>query len=431
LIEQPARRETERVICAGIRGQNLYRKYSSFMLSPEESMQELCRLVQTLGYETCVVVTQERDAPDPATYFGKGKVMEISSLVSETDASYLVIDGQLTPFQVRNLEDATGIRVLDRTEVILKIFAARARTKEGKLQVELASNKHALTRLSGHGRDMSNPGGGIGTRGPGEQKLEADRRAIRRRIARLSREIEKLQKVRSEQKKRRKRSNIPLVSLVGYTNAGKSTLFNALTGQNVVCDDKLFATLDPWTRKWTLPSGQVILLCDTVGFIQGLPHELVAAFRATLEESLDADLLLHVVDLSSPVWMQQMATVERVLTQFGAQDLPRIMCFNKIDLTSSDIDLASVKRRYTPSVAISALQGIGLNELSRAVEEHLGKNNQTISWKIPYSSWDVLYEIRRKGTVLNESHGPDGATVTCKLSPEHIAKFKKKLSGMR
>ncbi|QUL99519.1 MAG: GTPase HflX [Candidatus Fermentithermobacillus carboniphilus] len=430
LKQNPAAGQGEWVILAGIRSHDLAGRDDTFVLSPDESMQELSRLVETLGYKPCAVVFQERPAPDPATYLGKGKVQEIASLASLKGASLLVIDGQLSPSQSRNLEDATGISVMDRTEVILKIFAARARTREGKLQVELAAQKHALTRLAGRGKNMSNPGGGIGTRGPGEQKIDVDRRVIRQRIASLSREIQKVAKVRSEQKKKRRESKIPLVSLVGYTNAGKSTLFKALTGEEVLCDDKLFATLDPWTRRWVLPSGQVVLLTDTVGFIQGLPHELVAAFHATLEESLDAELLIHVVDLSSPTWMAETLTVERVLADLGAGQRPRITCFNKVDKVL-DVDLEALVKRYQPAVAISALKGTGLDDLSRMVGEHILSGSETVSWEIPYSKWDVLYEIRRTGAVLEEKHGPYGATVKCRLPSEHAERFRQKLFGVQ
>lgn len=395
-------------------------------LSFEESLEELMRLAETLGLEPCATVRQEREAPDPATYFGKGKVEEIKALAEQEQAQYLIVDGALTPTQVRNLEESTGLEVLDRTTLILRIFAARAQSREGKIQVELASLRHNLTRLAGLGVTMSNPGGGIGTRGPGEQKIEIERRIIRQRIARLSRELERVRRVRTQQRKLRKESGIPLVSLVGYTNAGKSTLFNLLTGGNALCDDKLFATLDPWTRKWTLSTGQTVLLCDTVGFIQALPHELVAAFRATLEESVEADLLVHVVDLSSSVWKHQMETVNSVLEDLGVCDRPRIVLFNKVDKVNPDeIDLAL--REFPDAIPISALHGVGIDALEQSVIKWLARGKHRVSWKIPYSSWDLLWEIKRLGNVIEEKHQDDGALVTCELEEHHISRISKRL----
>lgn len=389
-------------------------------------MEELRSLSSTLGYIPCGVIVQERDAPDPATYLGKGKVSELADLVSSLEASLVVFDGVLSPVQAWNIQDVVGVPAIDRTELILRIFAARAQTKEGKLQVELAAARHALTRLAGHGRDMSALGGGIGTRGPGEQQLETERRLIRNRIAILNRKLKEVRRVRAGQRKRRKQSGMPLVSLVGYTNAGKSTLFNALTGQLALCDDMLFATLDPWVRKWEMSNGQIVLLCDTVGFIQGLPHELVAAFRATLEESVDADVLVHVVDSSSPVWEQQMATVEGVLTDLGANHLPRLTCFNKIDLLPQG-EVPSGARSYGSSLAISALQRTGLLDLERAVTNLLAESRRTIVWDIPYAQWDVVYEIRRLGVILEEQHHKDGAIITCTIGIRDAERLARRL----
>ncbi len=397
------------------------------ILTAQESAQELLRLADTLGIEVVETIIQERPSPDPATYLGKGKVQEVAGLIAEHQAQFVLIDGQISPTQLKNLEDALGATVLDRTEVILKIFAQRANTKEGKLQVELATRRHELTRLTGYGTVMSSLGAGIGTRGPGEQKLEVDRRVLRDRIAVLSKEIEKAHRVREEQRKQRKESQIPLISLVGYTNAGKSTLFRILTGEEVLCDDMLFATLDPWTRKWALPSGKIVLLSDTVGFIQGLPHDLVYAFRSTLEESLEADLLIHVVDISSPIWTQQMETVENVLEELGAKERPTVIAFNKTDRVI-DADLESMARIQGQTVGISALHGYGIEELSILVEQVLLAGTEVVSLSIPYSMWDVLSEIRQVGTIIEENHDDTGATITCRLSSADIARISKKLS---
>lgn len=400
-----------------------------FSLTAEESAQELARLAETLGLEVAATIIQERPAPDPATYLGKGKVQEIAGLVSDYGASYVLVDGQLSPSQAYNLEETLGVQVLDRTEVILRIFAQRARTKEGKLQVELATRRHELTRLTGRGTAMSSLGGGIGTRGPGEQKLEVDRRVLRRRISQLTDSLEKVRKVRKMQRKRRRESRIPQVSLVGYTNAGKSTLFRALTGEKVLCDDMLFATLDPWTRRWILPSGMVVLLSDTVGFIQKLPHELVYAFRATLEESLEADLLIHVVDVSSPTWEHQAETVENVLRDLGAAQIPMITVFNKIDmLPEKEVDDIMVDTRHR-ALGISALHGDGIDELAAMVEDEFLRDTQVVSLLVPYSMWDIVSEIRTCGSILDEVHGESGATITCRLSPVDANRINKKLSG--
>jgi len=397
-------------------------------LTAAESAGELVRLAETLGMEVAETIIQDRPSPDPATYLGKGKVQEVAELVADYEVSYVLIDGQLSPTQSNNLEEALGANVLDRTQVILGIFAQRAKTKEGKLQVELATRRHELTRLTGHGTAMSSLGAGIGTRGPGEQKLEIDRRVLRKRISQLTRDIDKVRRVREEQRKRRRDSQIPQVSLVGYTNAGKSTLFKALTGEQVLCDDMLFATLDPWTRKWVLPSGKVALLSDTVGFIQGLPHDLVFAFRSTLEESLEADLLVHVVDISSPTWIQQVKTVDDVLEELGASQLPTITVLNKADkVLYQDMDtLAGIRGK---ALGISALKGYGLDDLAVLVEEQLVAHTQVVSLSIPYSMWDVLSEIRDAGSILEEVHEESGARITCRLDPVDIDRFRKKLSG--
>jgi GTP-binding protein HflX len=414
------------VILVGIKDDPKRQDKRRLSLSAEESMVELSQLARTLGWEVRGILLQERDAPDPETYVGKGKARELSDLVSAEEASFVIVDGALSPAQARNLEDVTGVPAMDRAELILRIFASRAMTREGKLQVQLAAHRHRLSRLTGHGTEMSGQGGGIGTRGPGEQKIEMDRRLLRDKIAKLNRELQKVEQVRAEQRKRRKQSGIPLISLVGYTNAGKSTLFNALTLEETYQDDRLFATLDPWVRKWELPSGQVMLLVDTVGFIQGLPHELVAAFRSTLEESVDADVIVHVIDGSSPVWEQQVATVEGVLSDLGVSDRPRVNCFNKIDLLKDDLAV-EILREKNPSVGVSALYGTGLAELTDTVVKMLAESRRTVTWFIPYAAYDVVFEIKRLGAILEERQGEDGVTVTCALLPADAERLAKRL----
>jgi GTP-binding protein HflX len=421
----------ERVILAGIRdpGGRRGSQDAAQAASSEESMEEMARLAETMDYEPLTTVTQERDAPDPATYLGKGKVAELKDVVAQEGASLVIFDGVLSTTQARNVEESLEVPVMDRTDLILRIFASRANTSEGKLQVELARRRHELSRLAGFGAEMSNPGAGIGTRGPGEQKIELDRRVLRNRIARLNKKLEKVERVRAEQRKQRKESGIPVVSLVGYTNAGKSTLFNALTGEDAYADDRLFATLDPWTRKWTVPSGETVLLVDTVGFIQRLPHELVAAFRATLEESVDADVLVHVVDIAHRAWPQQMATVNGVLADLGVADRPKVTVLNKVDKVPPH-EVTAVTALHPGSLGISALHETGLQELAEAVSRVLAGKREVVTWTIPYSKWEVVFEIKRAGVVRSEIHGDDGAAVTCELSPDDVARFARKL-GIR
>jgi GTP-binding protein HflX len=347
---------TERAILVGID------VFGEQKIPVRESIEELERLADTAGAEVVGQITQKRAQPDQKYFIGSGKLEELKSLILSRRADLTIFDVELSPSQERNLENDLGTKVIDRTELILDIFAQHARSREGKLQVELAQSNFLLSRLTGHGVLMSRLGGGIGTRGPGETKLEYDRRRIRKRISDLKQEIEKVRKERSIRREKRKRSHLPTVALVGYTNSGKSTLLNAFSKAGVLTQDKLFATLDPTIRRVDLPSRKVMLLTDTVGFIQKLPHQLIAAFRATLEEVTEADLLLHVVDASHPYFEDQIAAVYTVLEELKCVTKPVITVFNKIDKLNKKLP-KRILEKYQPALAISALYAKGLEEL--------------------------------------------------------------------
>jgi GTP-binding protein HflX len=333
-----------------------------------ESMQELKSLADTAGAEVVGELTQKRTKPDQKFYLGSGKVQELKAYVLSQKADLAIFDVELSPAQERNLEDALEIKVIDRSELIIDIFAQHAKSREGKLQVELAQANFMMTRLTGHGILMSRLGGGIATRGPGETKLEYDRRRIRKRIADLKKETEKIRKDRNIQREKRRKSRFPTIALVGYTNSGKSTLFNYLSKSGVLTEDKLFATLDTTVRRVFLPSKNTILLSDTVGFIQKLPHQLVAAFRATLEEAIEADILMHVVDISNPYFEDQIEAVFGVLDELKCYNKPILTVFNKIDQLDKPISKALMEK-YRPAVAVCALNGTGINDLLNILEE--------------------------------------------------------------
>ena len=334
------------------------------------SMDELKSLAYTAGLEVVGEMVQKRDKPDPAYFIGSGKAEEIKALAAETSANVVVLDHDVKPMQQRNLEDLIGIKVIDRTELILDIFAQHAKSREGKLQVELAQNNYLLTRLTGHGTSMSRLGGGVGTRGPGETKLEFDRRKIKLKVSQLKKEIEDVRKARKVGREKRQQSGIPLIAIVGYTNSGKSTLLNALTKSDVLVENKLFATLDPTTRRLYLPNGKTVLATDTVGFIHKLPHQLVAAFRATLEETTNADLLLHVVNVASPYFEEQINSVYGVLEELGGITKPIITVFNKIDLLDGKPP-QELLDKYKPAIFISAYKKSGLEELLSTISDRL------------------------------------------------------------
>ncbi|MEJ5221190.1 MAG: GTPase HflX [Tepidiforma sp.] len=365
------------------------------LLPADESLNELAELARTAGAEVVARFTQRVDHPHPATYIGSGKVQEVTEAVRQHGANVVIFDDELSPSQQRNLERALGVKVIDRTALILDIFATRARTREGRLQVELAQHQYLLPRLAGQWSHLERMEGAIGTRGPGETQIETDRRLIRNRIAKIRRDLEEVRTQRELYRRRRARNNVPVVALVGYTNAGKSTLMRALSGADVLAEDKLFATLDPVTRRISLPSGEVVLLTDTVGFIQKLPTGLVAAFRATLEELEDADLLLHVVDIAHPNAYQHVQTVEATLRDLGVHEKPQLIALNKVDLLRhedgrpvADFDEARaiILGAGAPprNVAIiSAEKRWGLDLLRERIEEGLDGGFEALPVELP------------------------------------------------
>ena len=338
-------------------------------LDPKASLAELAELTETAGGLVAGSLLVNRQRPDPAHYFGKGKLEEIAELIAENEAELAIIDDELSVRQQNQLDERLPCRVIDRTALILQIFADHARTREGKLQIELAQLSYMLPRLSGKGKELSRLGGGIGTRGPGETQLEKDRRHIRRRIGALKKDIESIRRQRALNRDRRQKNQIPVFALVGYTNAGKSTLLNRLTGAGVAAEDKLFATLDPVTRRLRLGEGEA-LLTDTVGFIQRLPHSLVTAFRATLEEAAYADLLIHVADAAHPDMDEQIRTVRRVLEEVGCKEKPVVHVFNKADLLADPLDLRGALADCQPAVLLSAKTGEGIEQLKALLEEY-------------------------------------------------------------
>lgn len=413
--------ELERVILVGVSEAG----NSQDMLSDiDESLSELEELCRTAGAVTVGRVVQNRDAVHPGTYIGKGKLDEVAALLQETGAHGIVTDDELTPAQMKNLEDALDTKVMDRTLLILDIFAKHASTREGKLQVELAQLRYRSTRLAGFGTSMSRLGGGIGTRGPGEKKLEVDRRLIRSRISQLRRELEEMKTGRDMLRANRRRSAIPVVAIVGYTNAGKSTLLNYLTDAGVLSEDQLFATLDPTTRSCRMESGQEILFTDTVGFIRKLPHHLVEAFRSTLEEARYADIILHLVDASSETADVQMHVVYDTLARLEVGDKPVITAFNKQDRENVQAlkDLKADK-----SVRISAKTGQGVPELLAAVEEVLREQKVYLERTFPYGDAGRISVIRKVGQLLEEEYREDGIFVRAYLPREYADKLEKEL----
>lgn len=395
------KKETERVVLVGIS--------ISSKEDTEDSLKELAKLADTAGAEAVGTVIQAREQVHPGTYVGKGKLDELKELLWERDASGIICDDELSPVQMKNLQDELDVKVMDRTLVILDIFASRASTSEGKLQVELAQLKYRQTRLTGFGTAMSRLGGGIGTRGPGEKKLEMDRRFIKSRIAVLSRELKDVKRHREITREQRKKSRLPVAAIVGYTNAGKSTLLNTLTGAGILAEDKLFATLDATTRSLKLAGGQEILLTDTVGFIKKLPHHLVEAFRGTLEEAKYADFILHVVDASSPQMDSQMYTVYETLDNLGVRNKPVITVFNKQDKIEGVQIIRDFRADYT--VNLSAKTGEGISELLGLLEAVLREQKVYVEELYPYSELSKLQLIRKFGGLEEEAYQEDGVFV--------------------
>ena len=391
----------------------------------EDSLEELRQLAETAGAEVIAKFLQKRPKPDPGFFIGRGKVRDLALYAQQDDIDLCVFDEELSPAQQRNLEQALGIKVLDRTALILDIFAQRARTNEGKLQVELAQLQYTLPRIMGQGLSLSRLGGGIGTRGPGETKLETDRRMIRDRIAYIKGCIDKVQNVRKLHRSHRNKNQVPSVSLVGYTNAGKSTLLNVLTNSDVYEKDQLFATLDPTTRQLNLPDKRQAILTDTVGFIQRLPHQLIAAFKSTLEETLDADLLVHVIDVSHPLYKEQSEAVYRVLQEVGAQDKPILSVFNKIDKLPQDSGLLEQLRAIPESVCISAKKEIGLETLLAVITEHLKLKTIEVTLLIPYSDSGAAAKLFEEGTVLAQDYEAEGIKITVRLQANDINRWEK------
>ena len=388
----------------------------------EASLDELEELAQTAGAETLAKVIQNRESFHSATYVGKGKIEEIRLLVDELGATGVICDDELSPAQISNLTEELQVKVMDRTLLILDIFAARANTNEGKIQVELAQLKYQSSRLVGLRSSLSRLGGGIGTRGPGETKLEMDRRLIHDRIGQLRRELDNVVTHLELTRSQRSRTGIPVVAIVGYTNAGKSTLLNTLTDAGVLSEDKLFATLDPTTRNLELPSGQQILMTDTVGFISKLPHQLVDAFKSTLEEAVYADIILHVVDASNPQMDTQMHVVYETLEHLGAQDKPVITAFNKMDLWENDEVLRDFKADKT--VSISAKHGNGLDDLKNAIEDILRESKVYLEKVYDYADAGKIATIRKYGQLLSEEYTGEGILVKAYVPVEIYEKVK-------
>jgi GTP-binding protein HflX len=388
----------------------------------EASLEELALLADTAGAEPAHSELQRRRTPDPATYIGKGKAEELQGVVQSLDIDVVIFDDELTPAQQRNLERMFAVDVVDRVALILDIFAQHATSQEGAVQVELAQLRYRLPRLRGRGLQLSQQGAGIGTRGPGETQLEVDRRRLLRRMQKLERDLLDLAATRATQRKARKRRVIPHVALVGYTNAGKSTLLNRLTHAGVLVQDQLFSTLDPTVRRLHLPGGETVLLSDTVGFVRRLPHQLVEAFRSTLEEVVDADLLLHIVDASAPDVDARIHAVGTVLHEIDAGDVPRLIAWNKADVADDDT-LKLLLNAYPGSVAISAANGVGLPDLLTAIGDRLRALAHVSEFVVPFERGDVLAALHRAGEVLVEVHGDRATRVRARLPQAAVGRF--------
>ena len=387
----------------------------------EDSLAELAELVKTAGALVAGTLIQKRELIHPGTYVGTGKVAEIAELLEHTGATGIVCDDELSPAQLKNLENMLNTKVMDRTLIILDIFAARATTSEGKIQVELAQLKYRLSRLTGLGRSMSRLGGGIGTRGPGEKKLEIDRRLINDRIAQLNRELKEVVKHREIARAKRERNAVPVVAIVGYTNAGKSTLLNHLTDAEVLEEDKLFATLDPTTRLLELEGHQQVLLTDTVGFIRKLPHHLIEAFKSTLEEAKYADYIFHVVDASNPQRDKQMYIVYETLDRLGVKNKKILTLFNKMDQRTDEEPLQDFRADHV--LQISAANNTGLYQVREVLQEMLREDKVYIERVIPYAQAGILQLVRSKGELVSEEYVPEGIAIKAYVPMEVYGKL--------
>ena len=395
----------------------------------EWSLDELEALAETAGADTVDRLVQRRGTPDAATYLGRGKAKETAQLAKALDADVLIFDDELTPAQGRNLEEIAGVnplaerglKVVDRTGLILDIFAQHARSAEGKLQVELAQLNYRLPRLRGWGDALSRLGGGIGTRGPGETALESERRAILRRIQRVKKDLEDLQRTRRLKRSRRSSSGIPVIALVGYTNAGKSTLLRRLTDADVLVQDQLFSTLDPTTRRLQLPFGRDALMTDTVGFVKKLPHQLVEAFRSTLEEVGEATLLLHVVDASRDP-ERQITAVNAVLRDIGAASTPALLMMNKVDVLS-EVEMDKIRGRWPEAVFCSAVTGRGMDDLLVRISEELSRVKVEVELHIPFGRGEVVARVHEEGEVLSESYTEQGTQLVARIARESLSDF--------
>ena len=394
----------------------------------EAGLDELAALVDTAGADEASRVVQRRDSPDPKTYVGKGKAEELRMTSEAVDADTVVFDSELAPGQSLALERILGRTAIDRTAVILDIFAQNAKSAEGKAQVELAQLRYRLPRLRGKGGALSQQGGGIGTRGPGETKLEVDRRRLVERVHRLEGQLKELGKVRATQRKGRRRNRQMSVALVGYTNAGKSTLLNRLTEAGVLVEDRLFSTLDSTTRRLSLPGGEVVLLSDTVGFVRNLPHQLVEAFKSTLDEVAEADLLLHVVDGSAVDPVGNMLAVDTVLDEIGAAKVPQLIVFNKADV-AWPADVQRLLERNEGSVGVSAVTGVGIDNMLDTIGDRLRAMAKIVEFLVPYERGDVVAAIHREGEVLVETHETGGTRLRARLDTAGAGKYQQYLNS--
>ena len=414
-MEGKERQMPEKAILAGLDAAVFSREETA----TEETLRELAALLETAGGEAVGMLLQSRPAPDPHSFLGEGKVEELRGAVEATGAEMVIFDNDLSPSQIRTLEDMTGAAVIDRSALILDIFAQRAKTREGRLQVELAQYQYLLPRLSGMSKSLSRQGGGIGTRGPGETKLETDRRHIRTRISRLQQELKEVRRVRGVQRQLREKNSVPVVALVGYTNAGKSTLLNTLTGAGIPANNRLFDTLDTTTRRLTVSETLEVLLSDTVGFIAKLPHNLVEAFQATLEELQYADLLLHVIDSSDPERERHMAVVEKLVAQLAPQGCPVIEVYNKADLVEQE-DLPVGENR----IAISAASGANVAALLELIDRNLDTGVKRGVLMLPYTKAGEVDRLHREGKVFSSEYESDGIRVDVALNPEMQGRYR-------